>query len=30
MPDSHRVGYAEYLRSADTSDLFVAPTSVLL
>ena len=24
MPDSYRIGYAQYLRSADTSDLFVA------
>ena len=24
IPDSYRVGYAEYLRSADTGDLFVA------
>lgn len=24
VPDSYRIGYAEYLRSADTSDLFVA------
>ena len=24
VPDSYRTGYAEYLRSADTSDLFVA------
>jgi hypothetical protein len=23
-PDSYRIGYAEYLRSADTSDLFIA------